>query len=252
MKALINVKGGMAGAVSAGSYSAFTVNELENKMTLLGPVKGPKGVAFTPQNPTLPERFWFITKDCKNPELAFKVGDYMLDTEVSKVSRFGEKGVDWTDDPTITAQYLGDFGESEGLKTKIATINQKFWGQPQNKNWQEASPSYRPLLDAKSVSAIKKNEPNPNATPNFQPAYTKYYGVAFPKDVITKLSYTPEELKKIANSKTAIDTYVTDSAIAFITGNKPISQWEAYIAELNKMGLEEYTKTVQAAYDRTK
>ncbi len=252
MKALINVKGGMAGAVASGSYSSFAVNELENKMTLLGPVKGPKGVAYTPQNPTLPERFWYITKDCKNPEIAFKVGDYMLDTEVSKISRFGEKGVDWTDDPAITAQYLGEFEESEGLKTKIAILNPKAWGFPQNDNWQEATPSYRPLIDAKSASSNKKNEPNPNAAPNFQPAYAKYYTPAFPKQVITRLSYTPEELKKIANSKTAIDTYVKEAAVAFITGNKPLSQWDSYISELNKMGLADYLAASQTAYDRTK
>jgi putative aldouronate transport system substrate-binding protein len=252
MKALINVKGGMAGTVAAGSYSNFLVASLENKMDLLGPVKGPKGVAYTPQNPTLPERFWFITKDCKNPELAFKVGDYMLDEQVSLISRFGEKGVDWTDDPAVTAQYLGDFEESEGLKTTLAILNVKFWSNPQNKNWQEAQPSYRSLKSAKSNSMNKKGEVNPLATPNFQPAYTKYYGAAFPKEPITKLSYTPEELKKIANSKTAIDAYVTDSAIAFITGNKPFSQWDSYIAELNKMGLADYVTVTQAAYDRTK
>jgi putative aldouronate transport system substrate-binding protein len=252
LKALINVKGGMAGAVASGSYSTFSANELENKMDLLGPVKGPNGVAFTPQNPTLPGNFWFITKDCKNTELAFKVGDYMLDPTVSKVSRFGEQGVDWSEDPTIAAQYLGELEESSGIKTKLAIINPKVWGNPQNKNWQEATPCYRSLSDASRNSALKKTDVNPNASPNFQPAYAKYYTPAFPKDVITKLSYTPEELKKIANSKTAIDTYVKDTAVAFITGNKSLSEWDSYIAELNKMGLTNYIAAAQAAYDRTK
>ena len=250
MKALINVKGGMAGAVASGSYNAFVVNELGYNMTLLGPLKGPKGVAYTPQNPSLPAHFWFITKDCKNPELAFKVGDYMLDVEVSKVSRFGEKGVDWSDDPAVTAQYMGIYEEAEGLKTKIAVLNTKFWGNPQNKNWQEATPSYRSLIDAKSASSLKRDPSN--IIPNWHTPYGKYYISAFPKEVITKLSYTPDELKKIANSKTAIDAYVRDSAIAFITGNRPLSQWDSYIAELNKMGLSEYLAAAQAAYDRTK
>lgn len=252
MKSLINVKGGMAGTVAAGSYSNFLVASLENKMDLLGPVKGPKGVAYTPQNPTLPELWWYITKDCKNPDVAFKVGDYMLDQQVSLIARFGEKGVDWSDDPAVTALYQGDFEESEGIKTSLAITNTKFWSNPQNKNWQEAEPSYRPLLSAQSNSMNKKGPVDPNATPNFQPAFTKYYKAAFPKEVITKLSYTPEELKKIANSKTAIDAYVTESAIAFITGNKPFSQWDAYLAELTKMGLADYTTASQAAYDRTK
>jgi putative aldouronate transport system substrate-binding protein len=254
MKALINVKDGMGGLVPSGTYSAFDLNQLENKMTLLAPLTGPNGVASTPQNPTIPDRFWFITKDSVNAELAFKVGDYMLSSEASLVSRFGEKGVDWSDDPAVTSQYLGDFEKSEGLKTKIAIINPQIWNNPQNKHWGDNNPSYRALEFAKTGSSTKKDAVILNATPNFQPLYGELYVPAFPKkeEVITKFSYTPEELKKIANSKTAIDAYVAQSAVAFITGNKPLSQWDDYIAEINKMGLEDYIATSQAAYDRTK
>lgn len=249
MKALINVPGGMAGVVTAGSYSTFGP-ELENKMTLLPPVKGPSGLAATPYSPSLPTQLWFITKDAKDPELAFKVGDSMLNPELSLVSRYGEKEVDWSDDPAVTAEYLGPFEESEGLAAGLAELNPSIWNNPQNKHWNDANPAYRPLEISKTASNLKKGAENP--LPNWQPAYAEGYVPTFPDEVIVKLNYLPDELREIANSKTAIDNYVNESAVAFITGNRPLSQWDDYIAELNKMGLKQYLEVTQAAYERSK
>lgn len=250
MKALINVKGGMAGVVASGSYSAFDPAQLENKMTLLAPVKGPKGVAYSPRNATLPDKLWLITKDAKNPELAFKVGDYLLGAGPSYVSRYGEKGVDWSDDPAIVAEYTGDFEKSEGIKAKYAVLKPQIWNNPQNKHWNQMAPGYLPQETAKETGTIKKGDTT--ATPVWQPIYNKLYVPYFPKNPISSFNFSPDELKKIANSKTTIDLYVNESAVAFITGNKPITQWENYIKELEKMGLADYIAASQAAYDRDK
>lgn len=251
MKALINVPSGMAGVVTSGSYSAFGP-ELENNMALFPPVSGPDGLRATPYSPTLPTQLWFITKDAKDPELTFKVGDYLLDQTMSLVSRYGEKEVDWTDDPAVTSQYLGNFEESEGLATKVAILKPEIWNNPQNKHWNDAAPGYRSLEFNKSGSSIKKGEIDPKAAPNWMPAYSEGYASAFPDEVISKLTYTPDELKEIANSKTAIDNYVNETAVAFITGNLALSNWDEYLEELNKMGLEQYLEIAQAAYDRMK
>lgn len=249
MKALINVPGGMAGLVTSGSYSAFGP-ELNNAMSLLPPVKGPTGFAATPYTPTLPVQLWYITKDAKDPELAFKVGDYLLNPEMSVVSRYGEKGVDWSDDPAVTAEYLGAFEETEGLAARIADLNPSIWNNPQNKHWGDANPAYRSLEVNKSATSLKKSEPS--AKTNWQPAYVQQYASTFPKEVIARLSYTSEETKQIANNKTVIEDYVNTSAVAFITGNRPLSQWDDYLKELNKMGLEDYLRVTQSAYDRSK
>ncbi|MCU6711191.1 extracellular solute-binding protein [Paenibacillus sp. J5C_2022] len=251
LKSLVNVQGGMAGIVPAGSYSTFGA-ELENKMSLLPPIAGPAGHVSTAYNPRLPVQLWFVTKDAKDPELAVKVGDFMLDTEMSLVSRFGEKGVDWTDDPTVTSQYVGDFEQSDGLTAKIAVLNPDIWNNPQNKHWGNVNPYYQSPLMGKSIGNKRKDDADLNAKPNWHPAFATGYASVFPDEFITKLSYTPDETIQIANSKTAIDKYVIESAVAFITGNLSMSHWDDYLKELNQMGLEEYLKISQDAFDRTK
>ena len=38
--------------------------------------------------------------------------------------------------------------------------------------------------------------------------------------------------------------------MAFIVGNQSLDGWDAFQAELRKMGLEDYVSIMQAAYDR--
>jgi putative aldouronate transport system substrate-binding protein len=247
LKALVNVEGGMAGVVASGSFSVFGP-EVSNDMTLMGPLTGPKGVSYTPYTPSLPNDFWYITKDCKNPEQAFSIGDYMLSEICFKTNRFGEKGVDWTDDPEVCSEWMGSFEELLGIKAKLVQLN-NIWSKPQNKHWNGEAPKYQSRDTARQEATIKKSEAA--TTPNFTAQHFKEYVPKFPKEVISNFPYTKEEIEQIANIKTTIDAYVYDMAVAFITGNKPLSDWDNYLKELDKMGLEEYLSVSQKAYERT-
>jgi len=247
LKALINVAGGMAGVVASGSFSVFGP-EINNDMTLMAPLTGPKGVSYTPYTPTLPVDYWYITKDCENPEQAFIIGDYMLSEICFKTNRFGEKGVDWTDDPEICSQWMGSFEELLGIKPKLVQLN-NIWSKPQNKHWNGEAPKYQSRDTAREEATIKKSEAA--TTTNFTAQHYLEYVPKFPKEVISDFPYTKEEIEQIANIKTTIDAYVYDMAVAFITGNKSLSEWDNYLKELDKMGLNEYIAVSQKAYERT-
>ncbi|MBR6653951.1 MAG: hypothetical protein IKL27_04360 [Oscillospiraceae bacterium] len=46
-----------------------------------------------------------------------------------------------------------------------------------------------------------------------------------------------------------IDTYICENILAFVSGVKPISEWDAYVAQLSAMGIEEAEAIYQEAYD---
>ena len=72
-----------------------------------------------------------------------------------------------------------------------------------------------------------------------------------PEEVIAKLIYTTEEGEAIFEIESILKSYVDESMAAFIAGNKNIdTEWDAYLAELNKIGLEKYLEVVQGVYDR--
>ena len=44
--------------------------------------------------------------------------------------------------------------------------------------------------------------------------------------------------------------HLEESRSAFITGKKPLSEWDDYVAQFENMGLEEYVQAHQASHDR--
>lgn len=254
LKALIAAEGGMGGFVASGSGSTFNgTPELQAAMVLTQPIEGPEGNLTTPYNPTTSKTQWWITKDCTNPELAFKLGDLMYRHDISVTSRFGEEGVDWTEDPEICKNWMGENEKLLGMPTQMVIINQ-VWNVPQNKMWGQDFFGYRSNELNMTLSAYEKDKPTDvgAAGEEIRRVYTESYVTAFPDEAFTNINFTPEEAEKIANAKTAIDAYVYEAAVAFVTSNRPMSDWDKYLKELDDMGLEEYTAAMQAAYDRTK
>ena len=69
--------------------------------------------------------------------------------------------------------------------------------------------------------------------------------------VPSTMSYTEEENLTYTNNFTAIKTYVKEMALKFITGEADIeTEYDAFVEELKKMGLDECQAIQQAAYER--
>ena len=64
------------------------------------------------------------------------------------------------------------------------------------------------------------------------------------------LTRTPAEATRAAELQTAISTFVNESAVQFITGQRNFNTWDAYVAEVNRMGLQELLTIQQGAYNR--
>lgn len=70
-------------------------------------------------------------------------------------------------------------------------------------------------------------------------------------DVYPTVSYTTEESQERGILYTDIKNYLTTTFAQFISGEKDIdSEWDAHLAELNKMGVERLMEIEQDAYDR--
>lgn len=70
------------------------------------------------------------------------------------------------------------------------------------------------------------------------------------KHCIPALSYTDEESMQYKDRESAISKYVEESALKFVTGEKSLDEFDAFVAELDKLGLQECLKVHQSAYDR--
>ncbi len=190
---------------------------------------------------TPPEQMFFITKGCKNPEAAFRIGDLMCSEELALWSRYGEKGVDW-EEPSADEKSMYDF---LGYSAKIKPILQ--WGSIQNSHWIDNTPSFRGYEI--SAGQVAGNDASQIAKAK---AFQSLDLMNDNQDrAMDALIYNAEEMEEYNDLMLVIRSYVTEKMAHFIAGNENIDMgWDAYIAELKNMDADRALKIAQTAYDR--
>ncbi|MFS0725523.1 extracellular solute-binding protein [Paenibacillus sp. 1P07SE] len=63
-------------------------------------------------------------------------------------------------------------------------------------------------------------------------------------------NYTEEETEFLSSVGSDLQTFITETEAQFINGSKSFSEWDAYVQQVESMGLDEYMRIHQAAYDR--
>jgi putative aldouronate transport system substrate-binding protein len=206
---------------------------------ILPPLEGPGGRQQV-WRPSLPDIRMIITKNCKTPESAFMLGDLMCGEELSVATRWGEKGVDWVV-PEAGEKSVYD---SVGYAAIIKPVTP--WGPLQNK-WYGQNGPY--IVSAKWPVGQIPNGPYDHNVPigrSIGPA------IQFAnRNPVVGLVYNEQEQELINDLHTTILTYVTESFARFVVGDLSIDRnWDSYVAEFDKMGLQDVIRVTQSAYDR--
>lgn len=204
--------------------------------------------------PTMPSGGMLITKNCKDPELAFRLGDWLCSEEMSLYSRYGREGVDYhywqKGDPVNNYAGLG--------KEQVFVYNPRAsWGNLQNIYWALKGPScITTRLFFGQVGAGKTDDSDLGRLKNANGKIDS--GVLLESldyidesKVVAKLIFNEEEQQVVTDVGMPIASYAEECWARFITGDMDLdSDWGGYLAELDRMGLEQYVEAVQSAYDR--
>lgn len=215
-------------------------SERKMDMVAMEPLTGPEGVQYATFTPAAPSQRYFITKDCQNPEAAFILGDYMLSEEASIWARFGEPVVDYEIvDPSLGVSYRVNPNVKLVLKPILV------WGSVQNAHWNEAGPKYRAYTDIDVAWAGDE----------YDQSYVKANALVMymdkgPEAVTGKILYTLEEQEQLKDITGTLKSFVEETAVRLITGNESFAFWDAYLNELEVIGLSRYLEITQTAYDR--
>jgi len=227
---------GLAGAISPN-------NQLRLEYAAIPPLKGPAGVQYTPFNAPVLIKRYVITKDCKNPEAAFRVGDYMCGEEASIWMRFGAPERDWRLPRPGEKSMYDHIGMAAVLSPILA------WGSIQNSHWANGGPYMRPvgMLDGQ----VAPDNPLDNER-WIAAAVPMYMDKAPPsQNRVDMLQFNYQEMEDIKDMKLAINTYVRESLALFVMGQRNIERdWDAYIRELDRMNLRRYIEITQSGYER--
>ncbi len=218
----------------------------------LPPLIGPEGVQYASYMQSTANIMFIITANCKNPEAAFRLGDLMSSEYIGITQRWGAEGSEW--------DYIENVKDKEKYVASVSSFpvsivtyrDTEFWGGTDvtNESWRQIGPYVRQYGIACGVG--------------IDPATTEEYTIILngawdlyqkgnynPDETIPKFIYTSEETDAISEIESNLRSYVDEQTAAFLIGNADIdSEWDAFQAELENIGLSTYLDVAQQVYDR--
>lgn len=190
--------------------------------------------------PPYPSFYYAVTKECKNPEAAFRIADLLCKEDLSIWSGWGQEGVDWVK-PEKGEKALYDFmGYKPLIKPimEVGTTHAAHWGLNLGYRGYEVAGG---IVSSDDVARVAKAEA--------MKTLVNY----IPEETVNLIIFTNDELEEYTEIITNANNYYQEKTTKFITGYENIDkEWDKYVAELeNNIGLGRALEIAQKAYDRT-
>lgn len=182
----------------------------------------------------------FITKDCENPELAMQFLDCFYEDETVTRMRRGEKDVDWKVAPG--KDITGEEVPNSVINGQAFFEGSQTWGQ-----------MFHGICTAQnfSVSMETQDQGEARAIKLLAESYKFMKNANVKEDTVRNLEYTNDEFKVKEQYESTLNNYVTEQAKLFVMGTKDIEKdWDAYIKQIDDLGLAKVLQFKQSAYDR--
>ncbi len=209
----------------------------------LEPPTGPRGLKVAAIYRDFSRAKVVITDKAKYPDVAFRLGDYIYGDEGTTLMESGPEGFNW--EPALT----GDKGLT-GAQARFRDLSTAMGhGDVDNFSWGQQAPTVR-TAEWRASWAADQNLMTVQGYELrlFKETSDKYEPYA-PKEWYTRVFMNPDDIEVVAQMKTNIIDYMHQATVQFIVGELDIeSDWDAYIAQLKKLDLEEYMDFHQAAW----
>jgi len=165
-----------------------------------------------------------ITSSCKYPEVAATLIDYMYSDEGSFLLSWGVEGVnfDYVDGKP-------QFREYDGETDSLAHYVRPHWALPKYGYVEAHLAGFSPIR-AEADRVWSK--------------------VSSDLIIHPSISFTAEENSKILDYNESIGSYISDMFAKFVTGEEPLSNFDAYVQTVKKRNVDEIIQIYQNALDR--
>lgn len=223
-----------------------TTSDFYNQYFIIAPIQGPEGVQYASYIRAYPKPQWFVTADCKYPELAVMVGDLLYSDTAVLLNRFGIEGEHY-----VLAKE-GDVCCFDDWEPILMQTNAgiDLWSEVQNVYWRNKIPTVMNHL----LNGYVWNGDELDGNWRIGQGATQYYRY-IPEEgtYLPLLLLSEDESYELADYRISVLNYADECKVRFITGDLDIeTDWDNYIAELEANGLSDYMNLLQTVYDRQK
>jgi putative aldouronate transport system substrate-binding protein len=166
--------------------------------------------------------------------------DFMHYEETCAINRLGFEGEEWE------RAAPGEIGRN-GEQAKYKLLKPQAWIQPtHNVMWQTNG------FHGSTMNYVYEAPGSPTAM-----AVANMLRAGFRDNIknefLPGLLFTnTDEEREYAELHSLIRGYVNENTALFALGDRSLSEWDKYLSEFDKMGLNRYVELVQKAYDNLK
>ena len=194
----------------------------------------------------------FITADCDYPDKAFEVLMTLFSWEGSMRVRYGEYGVNWADADEGAKSDMGLDAVYKLISDPLTQQNTAHWGKIASCFNHYAEGETAQISENMDEWTAKKSAMHAESRRIFEAAVEANN----PKSVCPTLVTSTEEQESSEAVRTNINDLTGKKEMAFVTGvgadiNND-ADWNDFQKQMEELGLAEYQKYVQTAYDRQK
>ena len=220
--------------------------------TAIEPVAGPEGVRLCTYdaNNYFSSARGILSSNCKYPEIAVALFDFLVTEEATRVQANGPEGFGWkfVNEGTSLSGGTPSFTQTK-IPDDFDWTGNGFAKKYDNYTWPSDA---RIILDhAGYRGELLVEDTVKNLEYILQKAAERYSVYAPTLDeVVPNMAFDVETSQKISEYSLTIGGYVNQATVQFITGDLDIEkEWDNYINTLKTMGVDDYISLYQKQYD---
>jgi putative aldouronate transport system substrate-binding protein len=201
----------------------------------------------------------FVTDKCKDPKLALALYNYLLNFDVMLDGYYGPKGYGWDDPDPNGISLMGEKAAYKALKTYGTADVNYTWNQNapmlRNQTWRYGEqandvPRIQEWLRAGNPSLLDSMKANKsyNEVKNVLQATVRIPDGTPMERAIPPLPMDAADTRRIGDINAVLETALDSYMVEFITGSRDINNdavWNAYLADLDRMGSREKAGIIQ-------
>lgn len=253
-KTIMNAEGDhLVGAFGYISPAFITDAEEKNNWTLLSPLPSEDGTTIIAYTSDKANNAAVITTNCEYPELAFRVLDLFAREDMTITNRWGKEGENWNyvEDLKDNEEFADmDFSQTFGGYPAYFYEYNNVFNQVQNNQWQNTAPAFRTkeIVSGWYACQIGQGTYNDRIAQKIEA-----YEAAKPAEVLGKLRFTDDVNAEVTELENTLLEYAKEKKALWCTGASDITaDWDAYLNDLESMGLSRYLELYQEAYEASK
>lgn len=177
---------------------------------------------------------FLISSECKYPEAAMRWIDYFYSEEGSKMMFLGVEGISYQQNEDGSYDFLDEI---------VNNI-------PEGSSFDQVVSKYVPYAGGALPTIIYEEFFKGGETQPIPKVASANMAPFLPNNLWAPFSFTAEESERMVALETDISSMVKQRTAEFVQGKVSLDEFDSYVEQLNKMGLEELKAIYTEAYTR--